>query len=279
VARDLDLDELLDAFTLTADELRLLRNKSGATRLGFALTLRFLLWRGRFPRGRGEVPDNAVVHVARQVKVEPSEIAFYDWQGRSAKRNRTEIREFTGFGECSVPDAEKVTLWLAENVCDQERNPDRVRQRLLEHCKEELIEPPEKTRIERIVRSALSQAEDQMMARAVGEVPAEVVERMLTLIGQASDDPDEAPADGGGPRGVCADQGRPGQCQPQDADRGEDEAGSGARCRGAAPGLRAPPGHDGGRVAGPGRGRGSLAPARPPAPDQGVPAGSAAVLT
>ncbi|KUP97167.1 Tn3 family transposase [Thermobifida cellulosilytica] len=199
MARDLDLDELLDAFTLTADELKLLRNKSGATRLGFAVTLRFLLWRGRFPRGRGEVPDNAIAHVAKQAKVEPSEIAFYDWQGRSAKRNRTEIREFTGFGECSVADAEKVTLWLAENVCDQERNPDRVRQRLLEHCKEELIEPPEKTRIERIVRSALSQAEDQMMARAAGEVPAEVVERMLTLIGQASDDPDEAPAAEEGP--------------------------------------------------------------------------------
>ncbi|WP_117199510.1 Tn3 family transposase [Nocardiopsis sp. TNDT3] len=199
MARDLDLDELLDAFTLTADELKLLRNKSGATRLGFAVTLRFLLWRGRFPRGRGEVPDNAIAHVAKQAKVTPSEIAFYDWQGRSAKRNRTEIRDFTGFGECSVPDAEKVTRWLAENVCDQERNPDRVRQRLLEHCKEELIEPPEKTRIERIVRSALSQAEDQMMARAAGEVPAEVVERMLTLIGQASDDPDETPADGEGP--------------------------------------------------------------------------------
>lgn len=199
MARDLELDELLDAFTLTADELKLLRNKSGATRLGFALTLRFLLWRGRFPRGRGEVPDNAIVHVAGQVKVEPSEIAFYDWQGRSAKRNRTEIRDFTGFGECSVADAEKVTLWLAENVCDQERDPDRVRQRLLEHCREELIEPPEKTRVERIVRSALSRAEDAMMSRAVEEVPAGVVERMLTLIGQASDDPDEAPAAEEGP--------------------------------------------------------------------------------
>lgn len=74
MARDLELDELLDAFTLTADELKLLRNESGATRLGFALTLRFLLWRGRFPRGRGEVPNlggqGSVVRDARSGREE-----------------------------------------------------------------------------------------------------------------------------------------------------------------------------------------------------------------
>jgi hypothetical protein len=34
MARPLDLDELLEHFTLADDELELLRNKSGATRLG-----------------------------------------------------------------------------------------------------------------------------------------------------------------------------------------------------------------------------------------------------
>jgi len=47
-ARPLDLDELVDHFTLDPDELKLLRNKTGATRLGFAL-LRYLAWKGRFP--------------------------------------------------------------------------------------------------------------------------------------------------------------------------------------------------------------------------------------
>ena len=44
-------------------------NKTGATRLGFALALKFLLWRGRFPRGHHELPDDAVEHVVRQVGV------------------------------------------------------------------------------------------------------------------------------------------------------------------------------------------------------------------
>jgi len=37
VARPLDLDQLLEHFTLADDELVLLRNKSGATRLGFVI--------------------------------------------------------------------------------------------------------------------------------------------------------------------------------------------------------------------------------------------------
>ena len=37
----------------------------GATRLGFALLLTFYARHGRFPRGRGELPDEAVAPVAR----------------------------------------------------------------------------------------------------------------------------------------------------------------------------------------------------------------------
>ncbi|MFJ7062755.1 DUF4158 domain-containing protein [Streptomyces microflavus] len=56
---------------------RWLRNKSGATRLGFAVQMKFLLWRGRFPKIRLELPRDAVEHVARQVGVDAGELAAY----------------------------------------------------------------------------------------------------------------------------------------------------------------------------------------------------------
>ena len=67
MARLLELEELVDHFTLAPGELGLLRNKAGATRLGFGVLLKFVQWRGRFPAGRGELPENAINHVARQV--------------------------------------------------------------------------------------------------------------------------------------------------------------------------------------------------------------------
>jgi len=51
----MDLDELVDHWTLLKDERELVAGKRGPTRLGFALLLKFYARAGRFPRGRAAV--------------------------------------------------------------------------------------------------------------------------------------------------------------------------------------------------------------------------------
>lgn len=126
MARNLGLDEVVDHFTLIGDELELLRNKSGATRLGFAVLLKYVIWRGRFPTRSHELPNDAIAHLARQVRVPAGELAAYDFASRTAQRHRTEIRAYTGFRECSVADAETLTSWLADHVASIERREQRV---------------------------------------------------------------------------------------------------------------------------------------------------------
>ena len=109
MARRLELDEFVEHFTLLPDEVARLRNKSGPTRLGFALLLKFFTHRGRFPAGRWELADEVVEFVAKQVGVAGAELGFYDWSGRQIKAHRSEIRGSLGFRECSVADAEKLT--------------------------------------------------------------------------------------------------------------------------------------------------------------------------
>src|SRR5438105_12362768 len=48
-------DELADHWTLGPTELELLANKSGATRLGFAILLKAFTIEGRFPRQKHDV--------------------------------------------------------------------------------------------------------------------------------------------------------------------------------------------------------------------------------
>ena len=191
MARDLGLDDVVDHFTLIGDELDQLRNKSGATRLGFAVLLRFLLWRGRFPRGLHEVPDDAVAHLARQVHVTATELGSFDFASRTAKRHRTEIRVYTGFRECSVADAEALAGWLAEHVASSERRPERVRDELILRCRAELIEPPTPERVSEIARSALHQAEQALLALIAERLDAVVVARLEALIAVSDDDEDE----------------------------------------------------------------------------------------
>ncbi|MGH3408326.1 MAG: Tn3 family transposase, partial [Streptosporangiaceae bacterium] len=185
MARTVDEDELTGHWTLAGEELTLLAGKRGVTRLAFALMLKFHQQHGRFPRGRGELPDEAVELVAKAVRVPALDLAFYEWDGRTSKYHRTQIRAFTGFRECSVADAEKATSWLAGHVCQAERRSDRVRAALLDHLKDAGIEPPAKTRLLRITASALEQAEQTLTLRISTRIPAGPVERMLTLIAQA----------------------------------------------------------------------------------------------
>jgi hypothetical protein len=189
VGRNLGLDDVVDHFTLVGDELDLLRNKSGATRLGFAALLKFLLWRGRFPRAEHDLPEDAVAHLARQVRVPAGELGSFEFASRTAQRHRSEIRAYTGFRECSVPDAEMLAFWLAEHVAAVERRQERVRDELIARCRTELIEPPTPDRVTEIVRSALHQAEQALLALIAERVDPPAVARLEALI--VADDDDE----------------------------------------------------------------------------------------
>jgi len=114
----LDLDELVEHWTLLRDEQALVSGKPGATRLGFTVPLKFCTQYGRFPRGRAELPGEAVPAL---------DMGFYDWTGRTVEYHRAQIREHFGFRQCSVANAEKLTTYLAEHIADKEHRPEQVR--------------------------------------------------------------------------------------------------------------------------------------------------------
>ena len=76
-------DELIDAWTLVDADWALVGNKTGATRLGFSLILKFYEIEGRFPPYAEEVPQAAVEYLASLVKVDAALFAKYSWRGRT----------------------------------------------------------------------------------------------------------------------------------------------------------------------------------------------------
>ena len=204
------MDELVEHWTVLRGERDLVDAKHGVTRLGFALILKFYTRHGRFPRGRGEFPDEVVEHVARQVKCSPADLGLYDWGGRSVERHRREIRDHLGFRECSVADAAKLVDWLAVNVTSAERDPHTARVELLKKLREERIEPPTEGRLDEMVADALRAAERSWFAAIPARLTVESRTRVLGLVdwrepgaegsaaqeddaaAEAEDDPDES---------------------------------------------------------------------------------------
>lgn len=188
----MELDELIEHWTLLPGDLELLASKRGSARLGFALLLKHFTLHARFPRGRSEFVDEVVGFVGRQVGISQSELGFYDWSGRTIKAHRTQIRAHFGFRECSVSGAEVLTEWLVDNVTQLERGPEQVRAELLARARDQRIEPPSGGRIERIVRASLERGEKRLMGRVCADLSEATRARLNALVFGV---PDESAAD------------------------------------------------------------------------------------
>lgn len=165
----------------------LVGNKSGATRLGFALLLKFFEVEGRFPLYPEEIPAAAVDYVASLVKVEPALFAKYAFAGRTIEYHRAQIRRALGFREATRPDEDALTGWLADEVCGIELLEDRLVQALLVRCRAERIEPP--GRIDRIVASAQVRFEAGFCARTVDRLGAAATGRLAGMVAERASEP------------------------------------------------------------------------------------------
>lgn len=183
--RDWEPEELIACWTLVDADWRLVANKSGATRLGFAVLLKFFELEGRFPRHASEPPLAAVQYVAQQVKVDAAEFATgYAFAGRTVEYHRAQIRTALGFREATRADEERLSAWLAEEVCPGEPDDDRQRDALLGRCREERIEPP--GRLDRILGAARRLADERFCKVIVARLSAATIARLEELV--AGDD-------------------------------------------------------------------------------------------
>lgn len=185
--RNWEAEELAEHWTLLPPEMSLLGNKSGATRLGFAVLLKFFQYEARFPREASEVPVVALNHVAQQLTIEPARWPDYDWQGRSIKYARVEIRQRYGFREATRADAAALGQWLLAEVVPQERVYEHVQVAAYGRCRALKIEPPTAERLERIVRAALRSYEETFCAQVLARLTAEQQTRLEALLQPATE--------------------------------------------------------------------------------------------
>ncbi len=135
-------EELLEHFTLLPDELAAVGNKSGPTRLGFAVLLKCLQYEGRFPRSRQEVAPEVVRFLAAQVGVDAVLFVQYLWEGRTIEAHRAQIREMTKLREFRRADEEALLDWLCAEIFDHEQHPERLGDVIRAECRTRRIEAP-----------------------------------------------------------------------------------------------------------------------------------------
>ncbi|MFJ2406679.1 Tn3 family transposase [Streptomyces xanthochromogenes] len=175
-------DELIGVWTLVESDWALVKNKTGPTRLGFAVMLKFYEVEGRFPAYAEEVPPAAVEYVASLVGVDAALFAKYSWRGRTIKEHRKQIRTVFGTRAATVADEEQLAQWLADLVCPVETSRDRLAGAVIERCRSTRIEPPTSGQVERLVASAVRRFEAAFAAAVMGRLGPAVCGRLEDLL-------------------------------------------------------------------------------------------------
>lgn len=153
--RNWQLEELIEHWTLLPNELELLLNKTNPNRPGFALLLKFFQLEARFPYQQHELPQVVVQQVAKQLGVIAELYLKYDWNGRTIKRHRAQIRNLFGFREATAKDSQDIARWLIGQVLGHKHDLEHLLAEVYQQFRQRQIEPPTPERVERLIHSAI----------------------------------------------------------------------------------------------------------------------------
>lgn len=176
-----EIDELIESWTLDADDLLLVTNKAGATRLGFAVLLKFFELEARFPSSADDVPVEVVDFVARQVGVGFDELSAYDWAGRSWKRHRAQVRARFGFRGWSDTDVYRLVEGLVTDAAGDIGTREQLLNAAYRWCRTERVEPPVAAKVVRYTGSAVRRWEELAHATICQRLGEVAVSRLEVL--------------------------------------------------------------------------------------------------
>ena len=177
-----DVDELVRQFTLLPEEINFIGINSTHNQLGKAVLLKWFQYEKRFPESKAKVSKEIIEYVGKQLSIEADSFKDYQWDGRTIKEHRRQIREWLGFHPATVDDQKRLSEWLEEEVLPEEHRREHLAQRAYQRLSESQIEPPTEGRMARLVRSALYQYEQSFFENTAAHLPELGKKKLLQLI-------------------------------------------------------------------------------------------------
>jgi len=168
--RDWHPDALAQHWTLSPDERVLLSNKTGATRLRFAVLLKAFQCDGRFPERREDVAVSIVVHLARQTSVPPAAYFEGEWRERTQRHQRAQIRAPCAFRVFRTEDDSALVAWLSERITSPNPEAEALKSAAYGYWRAQHLEPPAPERVHRLLRTAVVPREERLVTHTVAQL-------------------------------------------------------------------------------------------------------------
>lgn len=175
-------EELIENWTLILQELELVKKKIGAGQIGFAVLLKYFQLMARFPDEQSEIPQTVIEYIASQLETNPLLYSQYNWQGRTIKNHRAEIRELFGFRTATLSDSEEIFQWLIVYILPSELRFEVLQAEIYQRFRAAKIEPPTTKQVERLIRSAINQYETNFCNQILAKLSTETVNEIDIIL-------------------------------------------------------------------------------------------------
>lgn len=180
--QDIDPDTLRKYFTLTRPDLEQVDQCRGATnKLGFAVQLCTLRWRGHFLRDTREIPEPVLETLSLQLGVLPIPIDDYPQNEKTRFDHLERIRQHLKFIRCDASQRERLLQHLTDTAQALPRSTA-LRQAAHRWLQEQKIVRPGRTTLRDVIGAALEAALENayiQLSNTLAPGQAEAIEALL----------------------------------------------------------------------------------------------------
>ena len=169
--RQWGIEELIEHFTLVEDDLEFLANKTGPTRLGFALLLKCFQYEGRFLLSPSTTFPGLWWTMLRTNSNSMLPCMPSMTGGTHRERPSDTDLEHLAFREATTLDTEDMTSWLVTHILAGDQNLEHLKVVVTTRFRERKIEPPTTERLERLICSGCHTYEQQLFAETMQRLP------------------------------------------------------------------------------------------------------------
>lgn len=181
-------------WSLTTAEEALLVGRSGHGRFGFVALLKFFQYEGCFPESRREIPSDVMCHLATLLGMPLNTLDDFEWQGRTAKRQRTEILEWLGIRRMEASDWDLLAAWLRTELLPLDLSLEQLTERTVEWLRTQRLDTPGATSLEKLLRAQTHAFETNLLTAISGQLTEASRTSLDNLLGVSNSKPEATDA-------------------------------------------------------------------------------------
>jgi len=179
-------------FMLDSEEIAIADRKNTAeNKLAFAVMLKFFQMERRYPT-RTDVIDQSMLNaLAVQLNCYDISLDNYDWNNRTIKRFRQEIRLLLGYRKATIADSKQLINWLTLNVLPLAPTLPQITEQAYQFLSNQRLEPFKPIQLERYIASSCYGFEQQFFIDVFKQLSQVTKESIDVILDDANELDDE----------------------------------------------------------------------------------------